>query len=259
MTGVGGIEIYDGASLDLTIAAGTAGAIGESSEFSATYAMTKAFDHSTTTAWRSASGDAGWLRYDLGSIKDVRSLIFRNWNGAGEPPQSVTVYSSTTAPPVAGTPYLMDTLLVLSALDTTANTANSTTLAVGASVAATYATPVMNVASGRNRHTVLAPATFGLGHVMIGGKVLSYLINFGGLGYIEGVTEVFGLPDVPSPFKRVGIYRQTGQFITSQTSGADGSYRFNGLNLSMKYFVVAWDDSHNYRAVIKDNIAAVHV
>lgn len=256
--GVGGVEIYDTGSTDLTVARGTAGYSGESTEFSSTYTGSKAFDHDTTTAWRTASGDTGWLRYDLGAAADVRSLIFRNWNGAGEPPQFVKVYGSSTAPSTTNTPYGMDLLVDKTPLTTTADTTVSTTVAVGASPVAVATLAGMSAAAkGKDCTAKLAAATFGLLHRASAGKAVDLIPQFGGDGYIAGTVYVAGSPNTPDPGKRVGLYKETGAFIRSMLSDASGNYLFTGLDRSLAYFVVGFDDSHNYGAAIKDNLTPV--
>ena len=83
--------------------------------------------------------------------------------------------------------------------------------------------------------------------------------ELGNNGYIVGkVTEV-GV----AVSRRVLLYsRRSGILLKVTRSDALGNYRFNGLNLRSKYFVVSIDengDSQQYNAVIQDLIAANEV
>ena len=56
-------------------------------------------------------------------------------------------------------------------------------------------------------------------------------------------------PDSAGHFGRFG-----GRFVAETWSDAAGAYAFEGLDLTQRYSVVAYDYAANYRAVIADNI-----
>ena len=77
----------------------------------------------------------------------------------------------------------------------------------------------------------------------------------GGLGFIAGQDP--GLVTVAgSPARRpVYLFEKTGmRLVDTQYSGADGTYRFDGLSTDRRFVVVAFDTEEQFNAVIRDNI-----
>lgn len=107
------------------------------------------------------------------------------------------------------------------------------------------------------RHTVAA-----LSGAPQGGQRITGLEQYGhvaqgtyfGHGTIAGqATEV----NLPTRCKVYLLDRRNGYLVLSTVSAADGSYRFDHLNMDVRYAVMAFDDENEFNAVIADNIAAV--
>lgn len=81
-----------------------------------------------------------------------------------------------------------------------------------------------------------------------------------GLGYIADVVEKQEESDpAPSPVSRrvVLLVEPTLQQVAETWSDpATGAYRFDGLSMSARFTVVAYDHLRNWRAVIADGLAA---
>jgi hypothetical protein len=76
-----------------------------------------------------------------------------------------------------------------------------------------------------------------------------------GNGMVSGTVDTAALPLNLPVSRPVRLYREdTGVLVSSMQSGADGTYSFKGLPLSMQFAVVAIDTRHLYNAVILDNI-----
>lgn len=56
--------------------------------------------------------------------------------------------------------------------------------------------------------------------------------------------------------RKVWLFREIDGLILQEawSSPITGSYSFEGIDPAYKYFVVAFDHEHNYRAVIADNL-----
>ena len=75
----------------------------------------------------------------------------------------------------------------------------------------------------------------------------------GGLGIISGTVKESGTPALPV-VRRVRLYRKLDGLLVRDTwSSADGTYQFRGVALQ-DYYVVAFDHTGNFNAVIKDSI-----
>lgn len=81
-----------------------------------------------------------------------------------------------------------------------------------------------------------------------------------GLGYIADVVEKQEASDpAPSPVSRrvVLLVEPTLQQVAETWSDpTTGAYRFDGLSMSARFTVVAYDHLRNWRAVIADGLAA---
>lgn len=86
------------------------------------------------------------------------------------------------------------------------------------------------------------------------------LSHAAGLGYIADVVEKqVGDDTVPSPVARrvVLLVEPTLQQVAETWSDpVTGAYRFDGLSMSARFTVVAYDHLRNWRAVIADGLAA---
>ncbi|NDP57996.1 MAG: hypothetical protein GZ090_01375 [Oxalobacteraceae bacterium] len=76
-----------------------------------------------------------------------------------------------------------------------------------------------------------------------------------GTGRITGTVKETGTPNTPV-FKRVRLHRMVdGMLVREQWSdAATGSYAFNNIDSTYKFYVVSHDHLTNYNAVIKDNL-----
>lgn len=77
----------------------------------------------------------------------------------------------------------------------------------------------------------------------------------GAAGVIAGTVMVDGTPDYPVA-RRVRLYRDSDGALIAETwsDGSTGAYSFAGINRSMAYTVLALDHTHNFRAVVADNL-----
>lgn len=75
-----------------------------------------------------------------------------------------------------------------------------------------------------------------------------------GVGIITGTTKIKALP-VDLPVSRpVSLYDAEGNPVAKTQSALDGSYLFAGLRPGVPYFVVAFDTTNAYRAVVADRV-----
>ncbi|MBL0143862.1 MAG: hypothetical protein IPP91_17600 [Betaproteobacteria bacterium] len=82
-------------------------------------------------------------------------------------------------------------------------------------------------------------------------------VYFGGAGRITGTVKEKGTPDLPV-VRRVWLHvLASGIPICETWSAPDGAYAFDRLDVTQRYFVVAFDHNGNYRAVIADNLTPV--
>lgn len=91
-----------------------------------------------------------------------------------------------------------------------------------------------------------------------GGGSESNTPMYGGHGFIAGEVEDSSMPAAPLS-RQVRLYaEEDGKLVAVTESAADGSYRFNHLDLAQPFVAVAFDYTRNYNAAIKDNLKAVH-
>lgn len=77
---------------------------------------------------------------------------------------------------------------------------------------------------------------------------------FVGVGLVSGTTKIKALP-VDLPVSRpVSLYDAEGNLVAKTQSGLDGAYIFAGLRPGVPYFVVAFDTTNAYRAVVADRV-----
>ncbi len=81
-----------------------------------------------------------------------------------------------------------------------------------------------------------------------------------GLGYIADVVEKQEKTDpAPSPVSRrvvLLVEPSLQQVAQTWSDPVTGAYRFDGLSMSARFTVVAYDHLRNWRAVIADGLAA---
>lgn len=110
---------------------------------------------------------------------------------------------------------------------------------------------------GLIRHTVAALSGAPQGGQRIAGLEQSVHVAQGayfGHGTIAGqTTEV----NIPTRCKVYLLDRRNGMLVLSTVSGGDGSYRFDHLNMDVRYAVMAFDRENEFNAVIADNLTPV--
>lgn len=77
-----------------------------------------------------------------------------------------------------------------------------------------------------------------------------------GDGVISGTVKIDGDP-LDTPVRRqVILLREPGAFAIRETWSdlVTGAYEFSGINRRYKYTVLAYDNTHSYRAVLADNV-----
>jgi hypothetical protein len=76
-----------------------------------------------------------------------------------------------------------------------------------------------------------------------------------GIGRISGTVKDKGTPNIPT-FARVRLVRER-DFLPMRETWSDpttGAYQFDYVDEMQKYTVIAFDHTHNERAVIADNL-----
>lgn len=83
-------------------------------------------------------------------------------------------------------------------------------------------------------------------------------IYFDGAGEISGKVSEQALPSDIPVIRKVALYlKETGALIRQQWSNAAGEYSFTNIDERFTYYVVAFDHTGTYNAVIRDNIVPV--
>lgn len=80
-------------------------------------------------------------------------------------------------------------------------------------------------------------------------------VYHGGLGRVTGTVKVRGTPDY-AVFRRVRLIRERdGVFVQETWSDpVTGAYEFKYVDPSEKYTALSYDHTHNFRAVVADNL-----
>lgn len=104
-----------------------------------------------------------------------------------------------------------------------------------------------------NIPTGVMPAVQGM-YAPLTGLVHDYI--HGGTGKISGTTTTKNTPTNTPVSSKVRLYgERDGILISEQWSSAvDGAYSFNNVDITKKYTVITYDQTHTFRAVIADNL-----
>jgi len=79
-------------------------------------------------------------------------------------------------------------------------------------------------------------------------------IHFSGPGQIVGTVKEKGVPNIPL-VRRVLLYSETTRLLVAEVwSSPNGDYRFETLDPVQRYFVIAFDHTQLYSAVVADNL-----
>lgn len=85
-------------------------------------------------------------------------------------------------------------------------------------------------------------------------KILVVSASWQGYGRIKGTTKKVGVNFSPVP---VCVFRRDSrQLLWEVKSKSDGSYEFRNIAKGLECFVVAFDPSNQYNAVIQDKVIA---
>lgn len=81
-------------------------------------------------------------------------------------------------------------------------------------------------------------------------------VNFGGLYRVQGTVKEKASPSNVPLRRRVQLYDHATSLMVREmwSDAATGAYTFSEVNGSLKYYVVAFDHTGGYRAVIADNL-----
>lgn len=237
-TEISEMVLLDGSSVDLSVG-GTASA---SSTYSGAYLASNAFDKSNSTLWsNSGSGDPDcWLQYQTPTPVDPVYVSVRP--GSNFPGIMWLEGSDTGSAPwdrlylLGGTP-LANTTQVFTLTPTFYS---GTTLSASLLQVFTPEYPTVPVTTENLMNRI---------------KVVQKDWVHGGLGYIYGTTYLDGSPDVPVGGRRVRLIREVDGLTLRETwSNAAGYYEFRDISLDYKYTALAYDHTHDYRAVVADNL-----
>ena len=79
------------------------------------------------------------------------------------------------------------------------------------------------------------------------------LSDLGGSGWIHGDVKKVGSPDAPA-WRRVRLFtRRDGRLVREQWSDpVTGAYRFEHINPTIEYTLVAYDHTGQHQAVVSD-------
>jgi hypothetical protein len=93
-------------------------------------------------------------------------------------------------------------------------------------------------------------------NILMAGFVKLRDVNHGGDKIVAGQVDISGTPDVPVR-RRVRLHRKSDGFCVGETwSGIDGNYSFPGV-ADQLYYVIAFDHTGSYNAVVKDSITPI--
>lgn len=215
-----------------------------SASFANYFPASSAFNGSYTDGWGAGSQYGGgsyttWLQYEFGSQKTVDSLVIVT--ETSNFPQAVQVLGSNDG-------FNFDYISPLTLLPNPTVLQPHNVIALGLQPA--VETLGIDVGSRAD------PIDFPGPGITIDPGVLTP--GQDGDGYIAGLTEIQGVPVSLTGNRRVRLYRKRDGVLVAETfSDSVGAYIFRNLSLVDRYFVVAFDETLNYNAVIKDNILPV--
>lgn len=239
---------FRGAELQDLSVGGTAFA---SSEYSAGYAASKAFDKLAGTSWATVSGDfPGWVAYDH-VTPAVVSAVQVTWDTLPSylPPSGTAISvawsdngSDWSAP--ANVSIASGTL-----------SAGTTTL-----FALVEAKPLIVLAAPQVAHVASGAYTGPYGHASTtpqpqhAGDYKTGLLGKG-VGTVYGTTEIKGTPDTPLR-ARVRLIRERDGLVYREmwSDAITGAYRFDGVDELETYTVLTYHPMRDKRAVIADGI-----
>ena len=91
--------------------------------------------------------------------------------------------------------------------------------------------------------------------VALGLSALRKDIYFSGSGQIVGTVKEKGTPNIPL-VRRVLLYSETTRLLVAEVwSAPNGDYKFETLDRTQRYFVIAFDHTQLYSAVVADNLS----
>lgn len=82
--------------------------------------------------------------------------------------------------------------------------------------------------------------------------------SFGGRGYVAGESPgLVTVAGVAASRPVCAFERESSQLCGWTTSAADGSWRIDGLSIDREFYIVAFDTSGQFNAVIRDRVTPV--
>lgn len=88
----------------------------------------------------------------------------------------------------------------------------------------------------------------------IGKRIVTVLNSDQGFGQIKGTTKKLGVDYSPVP---ICVFKRSNRQLLWETkSKSDGSYSFRNIAIGLECFIVAFDPSNQYNAVIQDRVIA---
>lgn len=219
------------------------GVASASSEYSATYAASKAFDKSLGTSWDINNGAfPAWIQYQHDAPVDVTFVRLTATNGYvwGGPSLAYSDDGVAWSAPVP-----------LSLVSGGPINSGTESLLVPSAVFSGYALPLVN-ARALQSATVPTVAIAGTPRARLLGDV-----EHGGRGRIPGTVKRDADPvDLPLR-RRVRLHREVDGLLVRETwsDAATGTFSFEWIDESQRYTVIACDHLREYSAVIADNLA----
>lgn len=218
----------------------TTGGTSSASSASVGFAAASAFDKDTATEWEATPGAdlAPWLQYQHAAPVDVAQVSIRFAASASYLPAAFWFQASNTgAAPwdlfyPAGGPIAAATTRVYDLIATRTGTI------------ADLLTPQVFTPEP------VPPWAFYEHKLQYSGDRIH-----GGAGCIYGNVFQKGEPANIPLVRRVRLLREVDSLCLRETwSNAAGNYEFPDLSLDYKYTAIAYDRTHDYRAVIADNL-----
>lgn len=226
---VQGIELYD-------VAGGTDQAFGITTGATSNFPTpANCFDHNPATVWTGTAN--GFITVDFGTSKSVDQIIMRTDSANEFAFVIVLVSDDNTNWRCIGVPQSPAVAGAVLTWDTTAQ----------------LAYPQMTAIPRFEQNA--AGTVYGLGSVHRIRDARNDL--FGGKGFIAGVTDILGVPDVPVG-RKVRLHLVSNGILVDETwsDPVTGAYRFDNLAIQ-PYYVMTFDYQHSYNAVVKDGIMPV--
>lgn len=203
------------------------------------------FDGNTGTSFYAQSSGAAsqalWLAFEFATATTIAEVYLRVATGTLAPELLRIDYrDSDTTPWLPAAPVLI--------IGTTANGATLTYS--GWSEPGSAGVLFDGLLRATTGSAQVAPKVTPFHHVLVRD------VYHGGLGKILGTVKNKGTPDY-AVYRRVRLLRERdGVFVRETWSDPlTGAYEFDGIDPNERYTALSYDHTHNFRAVVADNLA----